>query len=125
MAAVNGPAAVVVSGDAEALDELLAALRGARRPGPPDPGGLRLALARRSRRSASELLDVLAPIVPQRVAGAVLLDGDRRVLVDSAELDAEYWYRNLRQPVRVRAAVRACSADGPRRCSSRSARTRC
>ncbi|EXU61480.1 polyketide synthase, partial [Streptomyces sp. PRh5] len=110
VAAVNGPSAVVVSGDGDALDELLAACEAegvrARRV-PVDyashcvhveaiEGELRQALAGIAPRSSS---------VPfySTVTGGVL---------DTAELDAGYWYRNLRQTVRFDEAVRALLTDG-------------
>ncbi|MEE4592906.1 SDR family NAD(P)-dependent oxidoreductase [Streptomyces sp. DSM 41524] len=110
VAAVNGPSAVVVSGDADALDELLAVCEGE---------GIR---ARRVpvdyashcahvEAIEDELRHALAGIAPRSssvpfystVAGGVL---------DTAELDAGYWYRNLRQTVRFEETVRALLADG-------------
>ncbi|MFS7880252.1 type I polyketide synthase, partial [Streptomyces asiaticus] len=110
VAAVNGPSAVVVSGDADALDELLAGCEAdeirARRI-PVDYAShcahveaieeeLRQALAGISPRSSS---------VPfySTVSGGVL---------DTEELDAAYWYRNLRQTVCFDETVRALLADG-------------
>ncbi|MCQ8195520.1 type I polyketide synthase, partial [Streptomyces sp. RCU064] len=110
VAAVNGPSAVVVSGDADALDELLAVCEGeeirARRV-PVDYAShcahveaiedeLRQALAGISPRSSS---------VPfySTVTGGVF---------DTAGLDAGYWYRNLRQTVRFEESVRALLGDG-------------
>ncbi|WP_346168387.1 type I polyketide synthase [Streptomyces javensis] len=110
VAAVNGPSAVVVSGDADALDELLATCEAdevrARRI-PVDyashcahveaiEGELSHDLAGISPRSAS---------IPfySTVTGGVL---------DTADLDAAYWYRNLRQTVRFDETVRALLADG-------------
>ncbi|WP_346168388.1 type I polyketide synthase, partial [Streptomyces javensis] len=110
VAAVNGPSAVVVSGDADALDELLAVCEAdevrARRI-PVDyashcahveaiEGELSHDLAGISPRSSS---------VPfySTVTGGVL---------DTADLDAGYWYRNLRQTVRFEETVCALLADG-------------
>ena len=42
-----------------------------------------------------------------RRSDPVLLDGDRR-LVDTGELDAEYWYSNLREPVRFAEPSERC-----------------
>ncbi|WP_344599159.1 acyltransferase domain-containing protein, partial [Streptomyces violaceusniger] len=110
VAAVNGPSAVVVSGDADALDELVAVC---------EAEGIR---ARRVpvdyashcahvEAIEGELLRELAGIDPRSslvpfystVAGGVL---------DTTGLDAGYWYRNLRQTVRFDEAVRALLADG-------------
>ncbi|MFG3158181.1 type I polyketide synthase, partial [Streptomyces sp. NPDC048219] len=110
VAAVNGPAVVVVSGDADALDELLAACEaeGVR--------ARRIAVDYASHSAHVEqiedvLLGDLAGIVPQAssvpfystVTGGVL---------DTASLDAGYWYRNLRQTVRFADTVRALLDDG-------------
>ncbi|MBI0294153.1 SDR family NAD(P)-dependent oxidoreductase, partial [Streptomyces sp. PRKS01-29] len=110
VAAVNGPSAVVVSGDADALDELLAACEGegirARRI-PVDYAShcahvediedeLRQALAGISPRSSS------VPFYSTVTAG----------VLDTQELGAGYWYRNLRQTVRFDETVRALLADG-------------
>ena len=53
VAAVNGPAATVVSGDPQALEELAAACEAGRGPGPDAAGGLRLAQPRRSSSSGT------------------------------------------------------------------------
>ncbi|WP_072477681.1 type I polyketide synthase [Amycolatopsis australiensis] len=108
VAAVNGPASVVLSGEPAALDELIETLVAE---------GIR---ARRipvdyASHSAhvetieDELLAALAPIVPREpvipVQSSVL--GDR-----AGDMDAAYWYRNLRLPVRFDAAVRGLAAAG-------------
>ncbi|MGF1428946.1 type I polyketide synthase [Kitasatospora sp. LaBMicrA B282] len=110
IAAVNGPAVTVVSGDTTALDELLAAC---------EAEGVR---ARRipvdyASHSAhveqleAELLDVLAPITPRSstVPFYSTVTGES---IDTAQLDAAYWYRNLRHTVELEATTRALLADG-------------
>ncbi|MBI0384024.1 acyltransferase domain-containing protein, partial [Streptomyces albiflaviniger] len=110
VAAVNGPSAVVVSGDADALDELLAAceaeeIRARRVP---------VDYASHSAHVESledEIRRTLAGIAPRSssvpfhstVTGGVL---------DTTELDAGYWYRNLRATVRFDEAVRALLDEG-------------
>jgi len=113
VAAVNGPSAVVVSGDPGALDELLAAC---------EADGVR---ARRisvdyASHSAhvdairEPLLAVLRDISPRtsRTAFYSTVTGEP---LDTATLDAEYWYRNLRQTVLLDPTVRTLAADGYRR----------
>jgi acyl transferase domain-containing protein len=95
VAVVNGASSTVVSGDAEALDELLAAVG--------DVRIRRIAVDYASHSGHVELLEdelarLLAPVRP--VPGVIpffsTVTGE---LTDTAELDAGYWYRNLRQPV--------------------------
>ncbi|MBJ8338090.1 SDR family NAD(P)-dependent oxidoreductase [Antrihabitans sp. YC3-6] len=105
VAAVNGPAAVVVSGEPEALTELLAACEaeGVR--------ARRVAVDYASHSAQveaieAELLEVLSPIAPEsgRLPFFSTAVGD---FVDTATLDASYWYRNLRGRVDFEPAVRA------------------
>ncbi|MFT3864056.1 MAG: SDR family NAD(P)-dependent oxidoreductase [Solirubrobacterales bacterium] len=112
MAAINGPADLVVSGEPEALEELLEACEGE---------GIR---ARRiavdyAAHSAQidalreELLEAFGPIEPHAsfipfhstVAGAQ---------VDGAGLDADYWYRNLRETVRLEPVITLLLEQGRR-----------
>ncbi|MFD1503328.1 type I polyketide synthase, partial [Streptosporangium lutulentum] len=110
IAAVNGPRATVVAGDAQALTELLAHC---------ETGNVR---ARRipvdyASHSAhveairEDLLRTLAGVTP--VASAVAfystVTGER---LDTTGLDAGYWYRNLRHTVDLDGAVRALRRDG-------------
>ncbi|WP_086824400.1 type I polyketide synthase [Allokutzneria sp. NRRL B-24872] len=110
IAAVNGPATTVVSGDADALDELMVVSE------------QRDARARRVNvdyashsahveRIEQRLAEVLAPIVP-RSGGVPFYSTVTGALIDTGEVDAEYWYRNLRQTVLMREAVEAAITDG-------------
>ncbi|TDV47976.1 type I polyketide synthase [Actinophytocola oryzae] len=110
VAAVNGPAQVAVSGEVDALDELVADLtaRGVR--------ARRIPVSYASHWRGVEavearLADVLAPVEPVSapVAFYSALAGGR---LDATGLDAAYWYRNLREPVAFDDAVRAALADG-------------
>ncbi|WP_411144265.1 type I polyketide synthase [Streptomyces sp. x-80] len=104
VAAVNGPRSVVVSGEPGALDELFEALSA-------DEVRVRRIAVDYASHSAQvedlreELLDVLAPVQPR--AGEVpflsTVTGD---WLDTTELDAGYWYRNLRRTVQFEPAVR-------------------
>ncbi|MGW0947709.1 type I polyketide synthase [Streptomyces sp. NPDC002623] len=112
VAAVNGPSSVVVSGEPEALDELLAGC---------ESDGVR---ARRiavdyASHSAQvdalndDLLAELAEIRPQSssVAFHSTVTGEQ---LDTAGLDAGYWLRNMRQTVLFETAVRATLDEGHR-----------
>ncbi len=110
VAAVNGPAAVVVSGEPAALDELLATCEraGAR--------AKKVAVDYASHSAQveaieAELAEVLAPIAPasSRVRFYSTATGG---FVDTKTLDAAYWYRNLRGRVGFEPAVRALIDNG-------------
>ncbi|AXE28005.1 hypothetical protein C0216_31345 (plasmid) [Streptomyces globosus] len=106
LAAVNGAASVVVSGDTDALDELLAAC---------EEDGVR---ARRvdvdyASHSAhveavrTQILQALAPLRPLAPAIPFFSSVEGRWIEDADAFDADYWYRNLRQTVRFDEAVTA------------------
>ncbi|MEZ0095916.1 type I polyketide synthase [Streptacidiphilus sp. EB129] len=106
VAAVNGPAAVVVSGDTAAVEELLAA----------EPGADRIPVDYASHSAQVEgireqLLADLAGIVPvtARLPFLSTVDGGR---LAGPELDAGYWYRNLRQTVRFEEVTRTLLEQG-------------
>ncbi|MEU4877416.1 acyltransferase domain-containing protein [Streptomyces sp. NPDC021608] len=111
VAAVNGPATMTVSGDLGAMAEFGAALSAARMMRWRVPGVDFAAHSAHVEDLRPILLDLAADVVPVR--GAVpfysTVTGRR---VDTDGLDAEYWYRNLRQTVRFDDAVRALVADG-------------
>ncbi len=112
IAAVNGRSAVVVSGDVAALEELV---------------GFCADLDLRTRRIdvdyashsveveaiRGELAEVLTGIEPRssRTAFFSTVTGSR---LDTAGLDAEYWYRNIRQTVQFDQAVRSACEHGYR-----------
>ncbi|WP_369183246.1 type I polyketide synthase [Streptomyces sp. Y1] len=110
IAAVNGPSAVVVSGEPGALDDLIAACEReqvwARR--------IAVDYASHSAQVESiedELAKVLGPVAP--VPGSVpfysTAVGD---FVDTTVLDGGYWYRNLRGRVGFEPAIRALIDNG-------------
>ncbi|MFD5468178.1 SDR family NAD(P)-dependent oxidoreductase [Kitasatospora sp. NPDC127059] len=111
VAAVNGPHSVVVSGDGGALEEFRLALEAdgtwARRiPGVDTPGH-----SARIDEVRERMLAALAETAPSAsdvpfystVTGGPL---------GTEELDAGYWYRNMRQTVLLEPAIRALVADG-------------
>ncbi|MEU6957277.1 SDR family NAD(P)-dependent oxidoreductase [Streptomyces sp. NPDC045714] len=110
VAAVNGPSSTVVSGEPSALDELLAALEAE------EVRVRRIAVDYASHSShvesiREELLDVLAPITP-RPATVPFYSTVTGSLLDTQQLDAAYWVRNLRQTVEFEATTKALIADG-------------
>ncbi|MFF3209015.1 acyltransferase domain-containing protein, partial [Streptomyces sp. NPDC002962] len=110
VAAVNGPGSTVVSGDADALDELVVVCEG---------------LGVRARRVAvdyashsahvdlirEELAELLAPVVPVS-SGVPFFSTVTGDWLDTARLDAGYWFENLRRPVRFGEATRALLDEG-------------
>ncbi|WP_189275592.1 SDR family NAD(P)-dependent oxidoreductase, partial [Kitasatospora griseola] len=110
VAVVNAPGSVVVSGDLDALDELLTAC---------EADGIR---ARRlpvnyAAHSAQveaireQLLTDLAEISP-RSATIPFFSTVTGEEIDTAGLDADYWYRNLREPVLFDRTTRLLLASG-------------
>ncbi|MGA4838443.1 type I polyketide synthase [Streptomyces sp. G45] len=112
VAAVNGPASVVVSGESEALDELL---RAAERDG---VRALRVAVDYASHSAQvetleAELLAALDGIAP-RPAEIPFFSTVTGGPADTTGLDAAYWYRNLRRTVRFGPTVRELLVAGHR-----------
>ncbi|MEV4054635.1 acyltransferase domain-containing protein [Amycolatopsis sp. NPDC049688] len=108
--AVNGPSWVIVSGDSAAVAELLADLTA---------GGVRarripVGLAAHSRHIddlRDRLLADLAPLAPVSTVvpfHSTVTEGP----LDTAALDARYWFRNLRNPVRFDEATRGLVEQG-------------
>ncbi|GDY50980.1 hypothetical protein SVIO_016030 [Streptomyces violaceusniger] len=106
IAAVNGPSSTVVSGGDEVLDGVLAEFPAAKRipvdyaSHSPQIDGIR-----------NELLKSLAPIEPRTAAIPFHSTVTGRP-IDTAELDADYWYRNLRETVELERVTRAALEDG-------------
>ncbi len=110
VAAVNGPSSTVVSGDAVALDELLAAceeqgVRARRIPVDYASHSVQVELIR------ERLLKVLEGIEP-RSGDMAFYSAVTGEPLDTAGLDAEYWYRNLRETVEFESAARRLASDG-------------
>ncbi|MFB9903088.1 type I polyketide synthase [Allokutzneria oryzae] len=110
IAAVNGANSVVVSGDPEALATLVARWEAA---------GVRArwipvdyaSHSAHVEALADELARVLAPIKP-RSSEIPFYSTVTASKIDTVELDAGYWYRNLRQTVRFEATVRLLVSQG-------------
>ncbi|MDQ7806833.1 SDR family NAD(P)-dependent oxidoreductase [Amycolatopsis sp. A133] len=107
IAAVNGPEATVVSGEPGALDEFMAAGDVRTRRIPVDYASHSVQVEQ----LRDELLDVLAPITP-RTAAIGFFSTVTGEWADGAELDAEYWYTNLRSTVRLDTAVERLKGEG-------------
>ncbi|MEV6931018.1 type I polyketide synthase [Dactylosporangium sp. NPDC051485] len=112
LAAVNGPEATVVSGDADALDELLARCEAA---------GLRakripVDYASHSAQVDAIREDVLAALkeITPRAGDVALISSVDGEPLDTAGMDAGYWFTNLRRTVRFDAAVRRAIGAGHR-----------
>jgi acyl transferase domain-containing protein len=110
IAVVNGPMSTVVSGPTEALGELFAVLSGE---------GVRVRMVAVDYASHSahvadirdELLAVLSPIAP-RASDVPLCSTVTGDFLDTTTMDAEYWYRNLRETVEFERAVGTLTDDG-------------
>src|SRR5207244_2760337 len=112
VAAHNGPSSVVVSGDADALEEALERFeeRGVfyRLLHAPGAGhGVHAEPARRRLEGALRGLDVRPAELP--LYSSVL--GDRS---DGVRFDSDYWGRNVREPVLFAEAIEALGRDGYR-----------
>ncbi|AYF31946.1 type-I PKS [Micromonospora tulbaghiae] len=110
VAALNGPASTVVAGDDTAVRQLVGELTGQ---------GVRARLIPVDYASHSagveplrDLLHAeLAPIAP-RTASVTFFSTTTGAPIDTSTLDAGYWYRNLREPVRFQPAVMALHESG-------------
>ncbi|MEV7547054.1 SDR family NAD(P)-dependent oxidoreductase, partial [Streptomyces sp. NPDC089915] len=110
IAAVNGPRSTVVSGDADALGELLDACTadGVRAKRVPVDYASHSAHVELIEAELAAALDGITPLTPT-VPFYSTVTGEP---VDSAALDAAYWYTNLRTTVRFEPAARRLIADG-------------
>ena len=112
VATVNGPRSVVVSGEVTALDALLAECERrevrARRI-PVDYASH----SEQVERIRHQVLNALAPIRP-RLAEVPFYSTVTGTLMDTLELNAEYWYRNLRRTVEFEQTTRTLLVDGHR-----------
>ncbi|WP_282916607.1 SDR family NAD(P)-dependent oxidoreductase, partial [Saccharothrix syringae] len=110
VAAVNGPEVTVVSGEPEALDELVAVCEadGVRVRRVPVDYASHSAQVERIR---DEIVTALAPIRsrPGRVPLVSTLTGET---TDGSGMDADYWYRNLRGTVEFQGAVETLTDTG-------------
>ncbi|GAA5201795.1 hypothetical protein GCM10023322_82470 [Rugosimonospora acidiphila] len=108
IAAINGPGATVVSGPVDALADFRARCDDLRTRVLPVDYASHCALVEPVR---DELLSVLAEIEPTR-AETPFFSTVTGGWLSGEELDAGYWYRNLRQTVRLDEAVTTLIAEG-------------
>jgi len=112
IAAINGRSAVVLSGEVAALDDIVAQctereLRARRI----DVDYASHSVAVDAIRE--QLAEALSGIEPQS-ARTVFFSTVTGGILDTAELTADYWFRNIRQTVEFASAVRTASASGYR-----------
>ncbi|MFH8342799.1 SDR family NAD(P)-dependent oxidoreductase [Streptomyces sp. AM6-12] len=110
VAVVNGPSAVVVSGDVAALDALLAAC---------EADGVRARRVPVDYASHSAHVDALKEELARRLKGLEPRPAEIPFFstvtadwLDTTELDAGYWFANLRRTVRFEEATRALAEQG-------------
>ncbi|WP_307841731.1 acyltransferase domain-containing protein, partial [Streptomyces endocoffeicus] len=112
VAAVNGPGSVVVAGPAQAVERVQAVCeeQGVRARRIPVDYASHTAQIEQIRTELAQALDGLAPQGGgERVPLLSTVTGQ---WVSPGEMDSEYWFRNLRQPVRFAEAVDALASEG-------------
>ncbi|QLY29586.1 type I polyketide synthase [Nocardia huaxiensis] len=100
IAVVNGATSTVVSGDNDALDELIAQCDGSARRVAVDYA----AHSHRIDEVRAEFLRELGEVRP-RPATVPVISSVTGAVLDGETMDAEYWFRNLRAPVRFDRAL--------------------
>jgi thioester reductase-like protein len=104
VAAINGPTSIVLSGDLDALENV----EGRR---------IQVDYASHSRQVEElrdDLIRALQDITPTR-AGIPFFSTVDEKWIETTELNAEYWYRNIRQTVLFESAIRSLAEHGHRR----------
>ncbi|MCC3773162.1 acyltransferase domain-containing protein, partial [Streptomyces sp. UNOC14_S4] len=111
LAAVNGPASVVLSGDVEALAAVVdvCEAEGVRARWIPVDYASHSAHMDAVR---DEVMELSAQATPREGAVAMYSTVTGEAVTDSGALSGSYWYENLRNTVRLDQAVRAAVADG-------------
>jgi acyl transferase domain-containing protein/NADP-dependent 3-hydroxy acid dehydrogenase YdfG/acyl carrier protein len=112
VAAANGPESVVVSGDADALEELVAQYKAEGVRARAIPEAVVASHSAHVEPAREGLLAGLRGLRP-RSGDVPFYSAVTGGLFDTAGLDGEYWYRNLRETVRFEQATRAVLATGP------------
>ena len=110
VAAVNGPTSVVVSGDYDALDELISACAADEIRTRPVAGDFP-AHSPRFEQVRERVLAAFADVRP-RTGDVPLLSTVTGDWLDPAAMDATYWYANMREPVQLHTAVRTLAEQG-------------
>ncbi|MEW1866186.1 SDR family NAD(P)-dependent oxidoreductase, partial [Streptomyces sp. NPDC088194] len=113
VAAVNGPESVVVSGETAAVEEFLADAEALGARARRVKGAIAAGHSAQVERVRERVLAELAPVTPK--AGDIpVVSTVTGAMVDGSGMDAGYWYRNMREPVRFDAAVRELLGRGHR-----------
>ncbi|MFD4431315.1 beta-ketoacyl synthase N-terminal-like domain-containing protein, partial [Nocardia sp. NPDC058497] len=113
VAAVNGPRTTIVAGDSDALEDFFTACEAAGR----WTRAVAVGYASHTHHVDAVRDRLLAELsgvrpMPARVPFYSAVTG---ALIDTRDLDADYWFRNLRQPVQFEAATSALLNAGLRR----------
>ena len=110
LAAVNGPSSTVLSGELDALGELVEEWEG---------DGIRVRRIPVDYAAHSEQVDSIRGLllegcsaIEPRSSDVPFFSTVTGELLDTSELDAEYWYRNLRETVQFERATRAVLGHG-------------
>ena len=111
VAAANGPGSVVVAGETEALQELLEECAAEGVPARPIRESIVASHCAQVEPGRDAFLGGLQGLRPRsgEVPFYSTVTGE---LLDTASLDAEYWYRNLREPVLFEQTARTLLATG-------------
>ncbi len=110
VAAVNGPYSTTVSGEADAVGELVAACEAQGVRARPIPAGVpgHSPLMDRFERPLLDELGAIRPVSSPVAFYSTVTGGP----VDGADLDAAYWFRNMREPVRFDATAKSLLEAG-------------
>ncbi|KIF04675.1 polyketide synthase subunit, partial [Streptomyces sp. RSD-27] len=111
VAAVNSPGTAAVAGEPAALRELLDELTAEGVHARAIPGVDTAGHSAQVDALKEHLLEVLDPVAP-RTGDIPFYSTVTGGLLDTAALDRDYWYRNMREPVEFEQATRALIADG-------------
>ena len=110
IAAHNGPRATVLSGEPEAISELIASF---------EAQGTRARLIAVGYASHCAQIEAIEDELKQAIGEITAKDSEIPFYstlsgepIQTSTLDAEYWYRNLREPVRFRQATERLLQDG-------------
>ena len=113
VAAINGPKATVLTGEREAIDQLLSQMQAKEIRARKITGAVAPSHSVYVESLREQALTEFAEIHPQSggVAMHSTLTGTE---IDTKELDAEYWYRNMREPVLFEPVIRSLLDRGHR-----------
>jgi acyl transferase domain-containing protein/thioesterase domain-containing protein/acyl carrier protein len=113
LAGVNGPSSIVISGGTQGIEEVLARCE--------EQGIWTYKIRAAVGAGHSPAVEIARPLLMETAAGIVPRSGEipfysccTAGLVDTARLDAEYWYRNAREPVLFGPTVNLLLGQGSR-----------